>query len=55
MMMPDGMPGQGAPAAPGGLEAQEGITPGPQQSRTVARTGRDGNGISQTQAMGGES
>lgn len=44
-------PGQGAPAAGGGLAAQPGVTAGPQQDRTVARTGRDGAGVSQTQNM----
>lgn len=46
------MPGQGAPAAPGGMQAQQSpITPGPPQARTVSRTGRDGAGQSQTQSL----
>lgn len=48
-----GQPGVDSAAAPGGLEARtkaSGLTPGPQQDRTVARTGREGAGISQTQA-----
>jgi hypothetical protein len=44
-------PGIGAPAAPGGLAAQQGITAGPTQDRTVARTGRNGAGVSQQQQM----
>ena len=47
-----GVPGQDRAPAAGGLAAQPGVTPGPQQSRTVARTGREGAGISQTQSMG---
>lgn len=49
--------GPGVDSAPpsGGMEAptkQSGVTNGPPQARTVARTGREGAGISQTQAMG---
>lgn len=55
-MLTGGMPGVDKPPQPGGMEArtkaqQPGITPGPQQDRTVARTGRSGSGLSQTQAM----
>jgi len=50
-----GVPGVDRAPVEGGMEAQpRDVTPGPQQSRTVARTGRTGAGISQTQAMGGE-
>jgi len=49
-----GVPGQDRAPADGGLPAQpQDVTPGPQQSRTVARTGREGAGISQTQQMEG--
>jgi hypothetical protein len=48
-------PPEGKPAPPGGMEAKSqgpGVTNGPPQNRTVARTGRSGAGISQTQQMG---
>ena len=51
MGMREGSPGYGAPAAPGGLPAQPGVTNGPTQERTVARTGRAGAGISQQQQL----
>lgn len=39
----------------GGLPAkQQAVTPGPTQGRTVARTGREGSGQSQSQSMQGE-
>lgn len=50
-----GQPGIDQPAAPGGLEARsserKGVTPGPRQERTIARTGRQGSGRSQTEEM----
>jgi len=39
----------GMPAAPQSDAQKKGVTPGPTQSRTVAKTGREGNGISQQQ------
>lgn len=55
-LLTGGMPGQDKPPAEGGMPAQskaqqQGVTPGPTQSRTVAKTGREGQGISQSQAM----
>ena len=50
---PGPQPGVDGPAAAGGMEAptkQAGYTPGPPQARTVARTGREGAGTSQSQA-----
>lgn len=49
-----GEPGRDRPPAEGGgLQAtpagEKGVTPGPTQERTVARTGRQGNGTSQSQ------
>lgn len=47
-------PGEGRAAAPGGMEARSqgpGVTNGPTQSRTVAKAGRQGAGISQSQQM----
>lgn len=47
-----GMPGVDQPPMGGGMEAktkQSGATPGPTQARTVARGGRNGAGVSQTQ------
>lgn len=47
-----GQPGVDKAPVDGGLPAQQkGVTPGPDQSRTVARTGRQGDGTSQSQAM----
>lgn len=46
-----GVPGEDRPPEPGGMQSSNGITPGPEQARTVARTGREGAGLSQTQAM----
>lgn len=47
-----GNPGTDRPPASGGMPAQQkGVTPGPTQERTVAKTGRDGAGISQSQQM----
>lgn len=52
-MMTGGTPGQDRPPEAGGMMAggaqMPGITPGPPQERTVARTGREGQGMSQTQ------
>ena len=49
-----GKPGVDRPPTEGGMQAQEkGVTPGPPQARTVARTGREGSGESQTQRMTG--
>ena len=48
-----GIPGVDRPGAAGGLEPATqptGLTPGPQQARTVARAGREGSGVSETQA-----
>ncbi len=49
-------PGQGRPAAAGGVQAQpneqKGVTPGPTQARTVSRGGRQGAGVSQSQTQG---
>lgn len=50
------MPGEGRPAAPGGMEAKSQgpeVTNGPTQARTVSKTGRSGAGVSQQQMMGG--
>jgi hypothetical protein len=47
-------PGEGRPAAPGGMEAKSqgpSVTNGPTQNRTVAKGGRSGAGISQSQQM----
>lgn len=55
MQLAGGQPGVDGPAAGGGMEPrtkESGITNGPPQARTVARGGREGAGISQTQAMG---
>jgi hypothetical protein len=53
-----GQPGVDQAPGPGGMEAQgkpqnetPGVTPGPRQDRTVARTGRKGSGESQTDRM----
>ena len=47
-----GEPGVDRPASPGGMEAgQKDVTPGPPQTRTQPRTGREGSGLSQTQVM----
>ena len=51
-----GEPGVDRPAAAGGMapppkSETPGVTPGPEQARTVSRTGRDGAGMSQTQEM----
>jgi hypothetical protein len=48
-----GVPGVDRPPPAGGMEAQAktGTTNGPVQARTVSRTGRAGDGMSQTQAV----
>lgn len=47
-----GEPGVDTPPRQGGMPAQsKGVTPGPTQERTVAKTGREGNGTSQQQVM----
>jgi len=53
-----GRPGIDVAPGPGGMEAQgkpqnetPGVTPGPRQDRTVAKTGRKGSGESQTERM----
>ncbi len=47
-----GEAGVDRPPAEGGMPAQQkGVTPGPTQNRTVARTGRQGNGTSQSQRV----
>lgn len=51
-----GTPGVDKAPAAGGMEAppphrMEGVTPGPTQARTVAKTGREGQGISQQQVV----
>lgn len=53
MEMAGGTPGKDRSPVAGGLPASgmPDITPGPPQARTVARTGREGAGISQTQVM----
>lgn len=48
-----GKPGTDKPPGPGGMEAgTKGLTNGPTQERTVSKTGRSGNGTSQSQAQG---
>lgn len=49
-----GQPGEDRPPSYGGMPAKkdQGVTPGPAQSRTSAKTGRSGSGTSQSQAMG---
>lgn len=56
--MTGGTPGVDKPPEPGGMPAQAkpvsgrpGVTPGPDQARTVSRTGRDGIGQSQQQEL----
>lgn len=50
-----GQPGVDKPPAEGGMPAQsKGTTPGPTQERTVSRTGRTGNGTSQSQRSDAE-
>lgn len=50
-----GQPGVDRPPPEGGMPAQsKGTTPGPTQPRTVARTGRSGNGTSQSQRADAE-
>lgn len=51
-----GAPGVDRPPEAGGMEAltkaqSPGVTPGPPQARTAPKTGRSGQGMSQTQAM----
>lgn len=50
-----GQPGVDRPPVDGGLQApasqRANVTPGPDQARTVARTGREGAGTSQSQVM----
>lgn len=47
-----GQPGVDKPPEEGGLPAQQkNITPGPPQARTASKTGRQGDGLSQTQVM----
>lgn len=47
-----GEPGKDQAPASGGMPAQQkGVTPGPTQERTVAKSGRQGAGISQSQSM----
>lgn len=55
LMAPQGgQPGVDRPPVAGGMEAgQKDVTPGSPQSRTMARTGREGSGMSQTQTMAG--
>lgn len=55
LMAPQGgEPGVDRPPVAGGMEAgQKDVTPGSPQARTQPRTGRDGSGMSQTQAMTG--
>lgn len=52
MTLGGGQPGVDRPPEEGGMPAQQkGVTPGPDQARTVSRTGRSGNGQSQSQVM----
>lgn len=56
--MSGGAPGVDKPPPPGGMQAQaqppsgrQGVTPGSEQARTVAKTGREGSGQPQTQEL----